>query len=475
MNLFLNDDVLIIKIRELNIMKKILVVFLLVISVSALSAINLQISLSPVLSVNNYPDRDKFYKPNTDDLLRYTETLPLARAGIEVVEGNLTGIIRFEAKQDFSTFLMGRDWCNLPISVDSYSPFFDANFPRLGFVEYNTDKLTVSLGRRKLKYGPGYYDLALADSPPYYDHLWFDYNALFSLGTVGYRFIGISSDRSVYDAPKTLLNHGIWFDVGNFRLSISEENLIYGVYPDLQDLGPFIIYHHTYQTHSNVIAILYLDWFNDDWRLYGETVFDDIRLSSESNYSNPTAIGWFAGVERKIIDGGAFEKIGIKDNDYTLFDRQNKNGGLYLRYEYYRTTPYLYNRDSEIGKFVNPIRMNVMWLSSWTKTNTFYGFKYGPDVELNLFEIRYENDKLKSNVLFELLRKGDFGITDDYDPPFEYHWYKLVKPIKTMFVFSANIEYVLNNDMLIMGNFSVSNIDEVRFFYSLGLGKTFSF
>ncbi|TYB95802.1 MAG: hypothetical protein FXF54_04470 [Kosmotoga sp.] len=456
-------------------MRKILIVLFLVICISGISKINLEISFSPVLTINNYPDRTKFYNPNTDDLLRYSKMQPLARAGLTIDEGNLTGVIRFEAKQDFSAFLMGRDWCNLPISVDSYSPFFDANFPRLGFVEYDTEKITVSFGRRKLKYGPGFYDLALSDNSPYYDHLWFDYSASFILGTAGYRFIGISSDRSVYDAPKTLLKHGIWLDFGNFRLSISEENLIYGVYPDLQDLGPFIIYHHTYQSHSNVIAILYLDWFNDDWRFYGEAIFDDFRLSSEGNFSNPTAIGWFAGVERKILDGEAYKKSNLNDSDYTLYDRQSKSGGLYLRYEYYRTSPYLYNRHSEIGKFVNPFRMNVMWLSSWTTINTFYGFKYGPDAELNLFEVRYEDKNFRSNLVFELLRKGDYDITDDYNPPFEHHWYRLVEPIKKIFKISVNIEYLLENKLLLMGNFSLMNDDEIRYYINLGLGKSFSF
>ncbi len=456
-------------------MKKILTVLFLLICISGISKISLEVSFSPTFSLNNYPERYTNYKPDSNDLFRFSEMPPLARAGLKIDEGNLTGIIRFEAKQDFSAFLMGRDWCNLPISVDSFSPFFDANFPRLGFVEYDTEKITVSFGRRELKYGPGFYDLALSDNSPYYDHLWIDYTAPFIFGEVGYRFIGISSDRSVYDAPKTLINHGIWFDIGDFRLSISEENLIYGVYPDLQDLGPFIIYHHTYQSHSNVIAILYVDWNIDNWRFYGEGIFDDIRLSSEGNYSNPTAIGWFAGVERKLFDGSAFNTIEIKDSDYTLYDSKQKNGGLYLRYEYYRTSPYLYNRHSEIGKFVNPFRMNVMWLSSWATINTFYGFKYGPDAELNLFEIRYEDKNFRSNLVFELLRKGDYDITDDYNPPFEYHWYRLVEPIKKIVMVSVNIEYLLKNKLLILGNFSLIKDDEIRYYINLGLGKSFSF
>ncbi|MCY0495696.1 hypothetical protein OVV82_26530, partial [Klebsiella pneumoniae] len=80
------------------------------------------------------------------------------------------------------------------------------------------------------------------------------------------------------------------------KISFGEQNLIYGVYPDLQDLGPFLIYHHTYQDRSNVTATLAGEFRIRESVLYGEFTLDDFRLKSEGPFSNPTAFGWLAGV-----------------------------------------------------------------------------------------------------------------------------------------------------------------------------------
>ncbi|TYC03013.1 MAG: hypothetical protein FXF54_00760 [Kosmotoga sp.] len=436
------------------------------------------IILFPDLSLNNYPTRESDYSPTLFDLIRFYKVPALASFGFSFDSDNFKAIMLAEVRQDLSAFLRGYDWSNLPICVDPSLPFPDGNYPIIGFIEYYPGNFHISIGRRKLKLGPGTYDLALSSVSPYYDHFWFEYNDNWlTNGNMQYNFFTISADEKVYDDnPKTLIGHKILLKSDHFSIGLGELNLIYGRIPDLQDLGPLIIYHHSYQDSSNVIAIVDFTLQFDKIKTYGEFIMDDFNLSSESVDSNPTALGFFAGAKYKIFDGEPFHTSGMLYEDHILRDRQVERGGLSIRYEYYRTSTYLYNRQVDIGKFTYPILLNVMALDSWPVINYPFGFPYGANSILHMIKTEYENKNLKVGLTFEYLSKGNYGIHDNYDKPFDLDWYEMTEPISNYFVISGDVQLGVFDGDTIMGNMGI-NVSEgtTNYFLNIGYGKQFSF
>jgi hypothetical protein len=435
---------------------------------------NFDVILFPDISLNNYPSRESDYTPAFYDLVRFYKVPALSSFGFSFSSGDFRALMSAEIRQDLSAFLRGFDWSNLPICVDPALPFPDGNYPIIGFMEYTPDNFHYSIGRRKQKWGPATYDLALSSISPYYEHFWFEYNdSWLSDGKMQYNFFAISADENVYnDRPKTLIGHKILFLGERFSIGLGELNLIYGRIPDLQDLGPLIIYHHSYQESSNVIAVT--DFKADFGRLegYGEFIMDDFNLSSESVDSNPTALGFFVGARYNLIDGEKFQSSGMLYEDYEICDRDTKNGGLWIGYEYYRTTTYLYNRESEIGKFTYPVLLNVMALDSWPVINYPFGFPYGANAKLHMIKADYERKNLKAGLKFEYLTKGSCGINNDYNKPFDLDWYEMTEPVENSFIISGEIQLRLFNTDLIMSKIGI-NIEEesANYFFNVGYGK----
>ena len=437
------------------------------------------VTVFPSFSLNNYPDVVSSYDPTSMDLQRAYSIPSFGTGGLNIDLDNLEIVVRLDLRQDFSAFLMGRDWSNLPISRDNFSPFVDANFPRIGYLEYKNDEIFVSVGRRKLKWGTATYDMAISSYSPYYDHLWFNTDGHTEYGELWYSYLALSSDRTVYNAPKTLLAHKVGLKNDLFGISIGEQNLVYGVYPDLQDLGPLILFHHTYQSHSNVMLVVSVDsLMREKTRIYGEFVMDDFRLKTESPDSKPNAMGWYVGVESKIVNGKlSWTEFKFLDEDYTLKeDGFSFEDGLRIRYEHYQATTYLYNRNDDIGKWTNPIRLNTMWLSAWPVIDSFFGFPYGPDTTLNLLGVKYNNGRLSANFTAEYLRKWSYTIDDTYEPPYSLDWLGPVEPVSKSFILSLSITYAIDPDstILILAN-SIFSGDRSNYCFVIGYGKAFTF
>lgn len=450
----------------------------LLISVMMLGTGNFELILFPDMSFNNYPSRESDYTPTLYDLIRFYKVPSLSSFGFSFSSSDFRALMFAEIRQDLSAFLRGFDWGNLPICVDPALPFPDGNYPIIGFMEYTPDNSHFSIGRRKLKWGPATYDLALSSISPYYDHFWFEYNdSWLSDGKMQYNFFIISADEKVYnDRPKTLIGHKILFLGEKLSIGLGEVNLIYGRIPDLQDIGPLIIYHHSYQESSNVMAVA--DFKADFGGLegYGEFIMDDFNLSSESVDSNPTALGFFAGARYNLIYGEKFQSSGMLYEDHEICDRKINNGGLWIGYEYYLTTTYLYNRGTEIGKFTYPLLLNVMALDSWPVINYPFGFPYGANARLHLIKADYERKNLKASLKFEFLTKGSYGIKDDYNKPFDLDWYEMTEPVKNSFIISGEMQLRLFNADLIMSEVGINiKKESTKYFFNIGYGKRFSF
>ncbi|HCO70107.1 MAG TPA: hypothetical protein DIT26_05935, partial [Mesotoga infera] len=368
------------------------------------------------------------------------------------------------------------DWfSNLPLSTTSFLPAVDMNFPRLGYFERRDANSLISLGRRKLSLGSSPYSFVLSNTLPYFDHLWIELNGKAKSGEYLYNFFVISSDRTVGGGPKTLLGHRFGYMNDNLKLTFGEENLVYGVYPDLQDLGPFLIYHHTYQSNSNVTATLAAEIKLSDVIAYGEFTLDDFRLSTESPNSNPTAFGWFAGFSWKISDGLPYSGLRFTESENEIRDRTLLNsGGLRLRIEHYHATTYLYNRGTSIGKFTYQYRFNVLHLDSWPVITGFFGFPYGPDSTLSLVGIEYESQNTLVKVALELLREGSFTIDSPYSPPFDQDWYGPKKPINRSLILSLASFFTCCPDTALFADGKVIFADNIDFWINVGFIKRFS-
>jgi len=261
----------------------------------------------------------------------------------------------------------------------------------------------------------------------------------------------------------------------NLKVAFGEENLVYGAYPDLQDLGPFLIYHHTYQSNSNVTATLSAEVKLSDVIAYGEFTLDDFRLESEGENSNPTAFGWVAGFLWRISDGKPYSGLKLNESEHEIRDKTLlQDGGLRVRMEHYHSTTYLYNRGTNIGKFTYPYRFNVLHLDFWPVITGFFGFPYGPDSTLTLIGIEYESQSVSLKIAAELLRIGSITIDSPYSPPFDAEWYGPKKPITTSFILTGEGLYAANRNttFFVAGKLTFSK--KVDFWINIGFIRMFS-
>jgi len=455
--------------------KKHALLLMLIIPLITLGSTGLHVILSPSLSFNSFPAVSNTYKPSLEDFNRYMNVPAIFSGGMEISLGKSRLYVNMDLRQEFSDYLTGEWFTNLPLSTTSFFPAVDMNFPRAGYFERRDSNSLISLGRRKLSLGSSTYSFVLSNTLPYFDHLWIELNGKAKSGEFLYNFFVISSDRTIAGGPKTLLGHRFGYMNDNFKVTFGEENLVYGVYPDLQDIGPFLIYHHTYQDHSNVTATIAAEVRIDSAVAYGEFTLDDFRLSTESPNSNPTAFGWLAGLSWKISDGLPYSGQKFTDSENEIRDRTLLNsGGLRVRIEHYHATTYLYNRGTSIGKFTYQYRFNVMHLDSWPVITGFFGFPYGPDSTLSLVGIEYESQNMLVKSGLELLREGSLTIDSPYSPPFDQNWYGPKGPINRSLILSLESFFTCCPDTVLFAGGKLIFADHINFWMNIGFIKRFS-
>ena len=89
----------------------------------------------------------------------------------------------------------------------------------------------LSLGRRLIKWGPGFYDIQIADSQPYLDNLWANYKTNITDSWIfNYNYVLVAPKfwlQYENSVQKTILGHKFSFYNDNLRLSLGELSNIY--------------------------------------------------------------------------------------------------------------------------------------------------------------------------------------------------------------------------------------------------------
>jgi len=95
--------------------------------------------------LNNFQNAASDYSPKNDVLIRCFNTLAFGTGEIRVNSQYVSATLRIDMKQDFSAFMMGRGWSNLPMQLYNFTPFTDANFPQIALAQYYKGPLLFSI------------------------------------------------------------------------------------------------------------------------------------------------------------------------------------------------------------------------------------------------------------------------------------------------------------------------------------------
>jgi hypothetical protein len=233
--------------------------------------------------------------------------------------------------------------------------------------------------------------------------------------------------------------------------------MIHGVPPDLQDLGPLVIYHNLYQDdNSNVLLNASAEAVLGSYRLYGEFALDDYVMPLEDPTSRPMAMGWLWGAEATFLEGrsmppskASYTTHTLREPSlYTLLEQSGSTPpkpastgsgeGLTLRYEHYRSTAYLYRRSDAMGSFAWPERrftvaqyedgLDVLYTDSPFAYIT--GFPWGPDHALDRLAVSWQDAPLTAAFSLAYHRQGSQRITDPYGSAYNTSgWLGLTAPV----------------------------------------------
>jgi hypothetical protein len=360
------------------------------------------------------------------DYARYYAMPTVLDMGLELIAGPTRLVFRVDIRPDFLSFATNSYRTNLPFAAYGVDSIGDVNMPTVGFLAHDGDRLKLSIGRRQLKWGPGSYGLAISDNAPYLDHLRAEYIFPAKRGDWWYEFAAIGADRAgeVWISGgnvgpyKNIFAHRVGWESESLRIAVGELNLIHDIVPGLIDISPFAVYHNMYQdAYSNVMLEASAEARLGMARVYGEFVLDDLVMPWEVATARPTAMGFLAGGEWRLREGSAWGFGAMGEGDYGLGDRSfGSRGGLFLRFEFYRTTAYLYNREIDSGKWTIPdhrlVSADPFYLN---EANAFcLGFPWGPDTRLGVLRLEWEELRLKAALSLSFLQKGANTIDSAY-------------------------------------------------------------
>lgn len=425
-------------------MKKFWTVLVLFSILSFSLAAQLHLDVSPGLWLDSAPNIDETGVPTLEDLHDWYSRPATMVLSLDLSKDDFRLYMQAEARTDLMADLTKQGWGNLFFETDG-SFYIDPNLPQIGYAEYRSDFLTISAGRRKLKWGPGFYGLGISDASPYFDHLWFETNFPVKNGSWEYNFILITSDtrasenqmtieeRDNYSTGyKTLAAHRISYLWPRVRFSLMDYNLVYGRVPDLQEMAPFVHYHSLYQREQNVMLGLAVEGLGGTrFRWYGELVIDDFQTSIESGDSNPGGVGAILGGQLILMEGDKSLTLQSGTGGHSLTEKSFSLGGkLILTWEQMWTSEYMYNRAVSLGKFTNPLY--YMWMYKPKIVTAYYGAAYGPDRLVERLTLQYNKHPVNGEFLFEYHRIGGHGINGSYEPPFD-NWLTLGTPVQNQF------------------------------------------
>lgn len=335
--------------------------------------------------------------------------------GVYLKKGPLTAIGIMEFQQDIWSKLYKHSFINLPDSETGWTPDIiglGTFYPNVGYVDYESDGIRASLGRRKIKDGPGTYGLGISSGNPFYDHAAASLAVPISTGKLGYDYVAVGMQRWFNDAytgsgtqPKYYFFHRASWTGKYFTIGVNEYTLIANAVPDFQDWGPFLFYHNLFNNHQNVMAGFDFNWTpTETFSFYGQFIMDDFMLSTETG-TNPTALGMTAGADLNLIPGSPAAGAKYYDSDYTYYvgRSQVSKGGLNIRLEGYLMSRYLYRRDASKSDEAFTSQYEVMsnWSQGYIDARPFLATPLAPDTALGRLALSWVDNPLEASFAFE--------------------------------------------------------------------------
>lgn len=292
--------------------------------------------------------------------------------------------------------------------------YVDYTFPFESFVAAEYGPLSFSVGRDRLRWGPGRTGtLVLSDAPDYYDYL----DAGLGGEWFSYRFARVSIDPSlrpgeVIDAgamaAKNLFLHR--FEAllgGRVALALVEGLMVGGVEPELAYANPFLILHNRFAWNAtsfvSAASVLGLELRFNPWRymeLYGSFAMNQLQTSYErERYEGdadaiPDAYAWLAGGE------GAYPFMG---------------GWIRASLEYAFTNPWMYIRENRLTSFTWRRRLTSNVAGADQLCDSFIGYRYGPDARVYYGALGWDAPGMLSfQASVEYAERGEQGLYTEY-------------------------------------------------------------
>lgn len=356
---------------------------------------------------------------DVDQLGDFNTPTPLLSIPLETWFGNnIYGYASFDlgANRTFNdkSGQTGSNWyTNILMVPPSAIDDLNLNFPYRAFGSIGGDWWNISIGRDKLRWGPGESgNLTISDQIPYHNNARFTaFSKVFKYTFSISSFIhpmnytddkGNLSLKYSQNAPRKGLSMFIahrleWriFDKVNMALT---ESIMYQSEDNQFDflvLSPTAIFHNYYiRSNANSLLSFEFDWtFVDHWNLYGEAVVDEFKLPGEFTEDGPpSAYGFILGLKTSYPAGG---------------------GMFYGSLEGAYTYPYLYLRDdgasygdpSEQPSYGYGINF-IVATPEFTNKNANYTLDY--------LGYGYGNDSLVGNLILGYEKYGKWSIEGDF-------------------------------------------------------------
>ncbi len=408
-----------------------MVMFMLLMGSIGLAAQDAKIDAGAFLNlfpIFDYTNRAKVTSTISDtDLSAYYEKPTFLSGGIYLKTGPASVVGMMEFQQDIWSKLAKQSWINLPDSETGLAPDvigLGTFYPNIGYAAWDTDTFRFSFGRRKIKSGPGTYGLGISSGNPFYDHAAASLSLPVGKGRLAYDYVAVGMQRWSNTVspvsgtqPKYLFFHrGSW--TGKlFAIGLSEYNPLSELYPDFQDMSPFVFYHNFFNNHHNVmIGIDFKATPIESVSIFGEFVMDDFQIGAEGG--NPNAMGFMAGAEWKVLPGTLDRKPKFFDSDYVYdLSRTTKPEGLVIRAEGYLASTYLWRRNAAVANEAFTSRYHIMsnWSNGYHLVEPFLATPLGPDTFLSRVAATWMKGKVESTFSVEYAIKGSQSQTKTYD------------------------------------------------------------
>lgn len=336
----------------------------------------------------------------------YNESTPMVSVPLETWFGNnIYGFSSFDLGvnrvfSDKDAQEGGLWYTNILMVPPSVLGDLDFNFPNRAFGSIGGSWWNFSIGRDKLRWGPGESgNLTVGDQIPYHNNARFTafskvFKYTFSISAFVHPMNYIDKDSGNLDLTygQTDKRDGInmfiahrleWRILDKVNMALTE-SIMYQSDTNQFDflvLSPTAVFHNYYiRSNANSLLSFEADYtFLEHWNLYGEAVIDEFKMPGEfTNDGPPSAYGFILGVKTAYpLDGGM----------------------LYGSIEGAYTYPYLYLRDdgksyggNDAKYGINFVVATPDFVNSGTTEYTldYLGYRYGNDSVVGNLKVGYE-------------------------------------------------------------------------------------